>query len=330
MPLPKKEPPATPSDDDSEIRIGISSCLLGEKVRYDGGHKRDAFLNDTLGQFVSFVPVCPEFEIGMGVPRESVRLVRDGEQLRMVAPKSGTDYTTKMVSYSRRRSKELAADDLCGYIFKKDSPSCGLFRVRVFGKGDTPTRNGRGLFAQAMTERFPLLPVEEEGRLHDARLRENFFERVFAYWRVKRQFRARWSVGSLVAFHAREKLLLMAHDPKSYSELGQLVATAKGRDRRELADEYMSGFMAILAKIATTRKHTNVLQHILGYFKKTLDADDRAELLEVIDDFHAGRVPLIVAVTLFRHHVRRQRVDYLSEQTYLAPHPKELMLRNHV
>lgn len=313
-----------------EIRIGISACLLGQEVRFDGGHKRDAYIDGTLSQFVRFVPVCPEVDIGLGTPRESLRLVRDGDRVRMIAPKSGTDHTTTMERYSSRKAKQLAGEDLCGYIFKKNSPSCGIHRVRLYDQNGVPSKTGRGLFADAMLARYPSLPAEEEGRLQDPRLRENFFERVFAYRRLKDLFRSRWRTGDLVRFHASEKLLLMAHDPRAHSGLGRLVASAKGRDRRELASEYETGFMEVLGKIATTRKHTNVLMHILGHFKKLLSSEDRREILALIEDFRRGHVPLVVPVTLARHHVRRHNVEYLMHQSYLDPHPKELMLRNHV
>ena len=180
------------------------------------------------------------------------------------------------------------------------------------------------------TRRHSLLPVEEEGRLRDPRLRENFFERVFAYWRMKSLFSSRWRVGDLVRFHTAEKLLLMAHDPKAHSLLGRVVAGAKGRPRRELIEEYETAFMEILKKLATLRKHTNVLHHVLGHFKKLLTPEDRSEILQVIEDFRRGHVPLVVPVTLLRHHVRRHEVTYLAGQSYLEPHPKQLMLRNHV
>jgi uncharacterized protein YbgA (DUF1722 family)/uncharacterized protein YbbK (DUF523 family) len=273
------------------------------------------------------------------VPRETVRLVTREGRTRMVAPASGTDWTEPMEALARARVEKLTKDDLDGYVLKKDSPSCGMERVRRFpasadapaGTG-VPTKDGRGLFAAALMERFPLLPVEEDGRLQDAELRENFVERVFAYRRVRSLFApgSRWTVGDLVAFHSAEKLLLMAHDPATYTALGKLVAGAKARPRAELAEAYARTFMAGLAKIATTRKHTNVLQHMAGYFKKSLDDGDRAELRACIEDFHRGLVPLVVPLALVRHHVRRQKVDYLAGQTYLEPHPKELMLRNHV
>jgi uncharacterized protein YbgA (DUF1722 family)/uncharacterized protein YbbK (DUF523 family) len=316
-------------DTEHPIRIGVSSCLLGARVRFDGGHKRDDFLVNTFGEWVQWVPVCPEVEVGMGTPRESVRLVREGGDVRMLAPKSGHDWTDAMRTYSAQRVQKLAAAELSGYVLKKDSPSCGMERVRVYGEG-MPIKSGRGIFAEALLARFPNLPVEEEGRLCDPGLRDNFVERVFAYHRARRFFSGRWTVGGLVAFHTAHKLQLMAHAPASYETLGRLVARAKGVPRDELRETYETEFMRGLKVIATTRRNTNVLLHILGYFKKLLDAEARAELFGVIDDYRRGLVPLVVPITLIRHYVRLHSVAYLAGQVYLEPHPKELMLRNHV
>ena len=316
--------------DPADIRIGISACLLGEEVRYDGGHKRDRFITDTLGRFVRYLTVCPELELGLGVPREPIRLERGREGLRLVGTRSRREHTAAMLAYARQRLAELEAAELSGFILKKGSPSCGMERVRVHTESGGAERNGRGLFAEALIERLPLLPVEEEGRLGDPALRENFFERVFAYRRLRGLFDARPCMGELVRFHSREKLLLMAHDAGSYRELGRLVAGRKGRPGAGLAREYQTLFMRGLTRIATRRKHTNVLQHIQGHFKKLLPADDRRELAALIADYHQGIVPLVVPVTLIRHHLGRHDLPYLAEQSYLEPHPKELMLRNHV
>ncbi|MEW6758340.1 MAG: DUF523 and DUF1722 domain-containing protein [Acidobacteriota bacterium] len=313
-----------------EVRVGISACLLGQNVRFDGGHKHDHFLTDTVGPFVTYVPICPEVEVGMGTPRESIRLERHGEAIRLVAPKSKTDHTEAMEAYARRQVDALAAEDLSGYILKKDSPSCGMERVRVYGEKGMAERNGRGLFAEELLRALPLLPVEEEGRLNDPRLRDNFFVRVFAYRRLKALFSGRWTVGGLVAFHTAEKLLLLAHDPKGYSQLGRLVAGAKGRPRAEVSLEYARTFMGSLTRLATTKKNLNVLQHIAGYLREALSPEERRELHGVLEDYAAGLVPLVVPLTLVRHYVRLHSVTYLRGQTYLEPSPKELMLRNHV
>ena len=312
------------------IRLGISACLLGERVRFDGGHKRDPFLVESLGQFVEWVPVCPEVESGLDAPRESMRLVQVEGQVRLLTNKTTSDHTDNMRRYARRRVEELGGDQLFGFVLKKDSPTCGLERVKVYGTGGVPMKSGRGLFADALVTRFPMLPVEEEGRLNDPRLRENFIERAFAYRRLAAVFASRWSMGDIVRFHTIHKLTLMAHRPESYQRLGRLVASGKSMGRRDFQDRYSSGFMTALSAIATPRRQANVLQHMLGYFKDTLDRGDRAELLTLIASHAAGQVPLVVPLTLFAHHIRRCGVTYLAEQTYLQPHPVELMLRNHV
>jgi uncharacterized protein YbgA (DUF1722 family) len=244
--------------------------------------------------------------------------------------KTSIDLTEAMERYSRSRVAALADEDLSGYVLKKDSPSCGLERVKVYDRHGTPARGGRGLFAAALVEAFPHLPVEEEGRLADPRLRDNFIERVFAYWRLRGLFASRWTVGDLVRFHTAHKLLVLAHAPERYRRLGRLVAGARGMARRNLEQRYVAGLMDALAELATTRRHTNVLQHMAGYFKDRLDAASKRELAGTIDDYRRGLVPLVVPLTLIRHHARTLDVAYLAGQTYLEPHPKELMLRNHV
>jgi uncharacterized protein YbgA (DUF1722 family)/uncharacterized protein YbbK (DUF523 family) len=316
---------------DRPIKIGISACLLGEAVRFDGGHKRDAFLTETLAPYVEWVAVCPEVEIGLGTPRESIRLTRSAAGVRLVGTKSGTDHTASMRRFARRRVAQLARADLDGYVLKKDSPSCGLHRIRVYGDaGQPPVRTGRGLFAAELVRRLPELPVEEEGRLSDARLRENWVERVFVHARLKQLFRARWKVSDLVAFHTAHKLQLLSHSAEDARRLGRLVAGARALSRAELAAAYGSGLMSALTRLATTRKHANVLEHAAGHLKRRLDPESRAELAVLIRDYRMGLVPLIVPTTLIRHHVRRLGITYLDGQTYLEPHPKELMLRNHV
>lgn len=313
----------------ASIRIGISSCLVGDHVRYNGGHCRNSYVCDILGPFVEFVTVCPEVEIGLGTPRETIRLVRQGRQIRLQSSRGGEDLTDKMRRYSSKRVRELQRLELSGYVLKKDSPSCGMERVRVHGEKSVQ-RDGRGIFADVLMAACPDLPVEEEGRLNDARLRENFVERVFAYRRLKDLFSGRWTHGDLVCFHTAEKFLLLAHDPTVYRSLGRLVANSNKANRRELSQQYTSTFMQGLRRLATTRKNCNVLQHILGYFRKTAPVTDRQELEGLIEDFRRGLVPLIVPITLIRHYARTYDATYLNGQTYLAPHPKELMLRNHV
>ena len=311
------------------IRIGISACLLGHEVRFDAGHKRNAFLTETFGRFVEWVPVCPEVECGLGTPRESMRLVR-GDGVRLLTVKTRVDLTAQMERFSGSRVAALSGEDLSGYVLKKDSPTCGLERVKIYDRHGTPVRGGRGLFAAALVDAFPHLPVEEEGRLADPRLRDNFVERVFAYRRLRSLFVARWTVGDVVRFHTAHKLLLLAHAPEAYRQLGRMVAGARGLSREVLEQRYIDGFMQALAQLATARLHTNVLQHMAGYFKDRVDAASKRELAETITDYRDGLVPLVVPLTLLRHYVRRFEVAYLAGQTYLQPHPKELMLRNHV
>jgi uncharacterized protein YbgA (DUF1722 family)/uncharacterized protein YbbK (DUF523 family) len=312
-----------------QIRIGVSSCLLGMNVRFDGGHKKDSFVTGPLARFVEFVPVCPEVEVGMGTPRPTIRLERRGAEVRLVEPKGGADHTEAMRRWAESRLDGIERQDLCGWVLKKDSPSCGMERVRLYHKG-TATKEGRGIFAEALLARFPLLPVEEEGRLNDPWLRENFVERVFAYRRLKDLFAGRWTLGDLVRFHTAEKLLLLAHDPEAYRRLGRLVAGAKGAPREEVRSRYGEIFMHALARVAKAGKQANVLQHMAGYLKDQLPPEEKRELHEAIADFRKGLVPLVVPVTLLRHHVRKHGIAYLQGQTYLEPHPKELMLRNHV
>lgn len=311
------------------IAIGVSSCLLGERVRYDGGHKHDRYLTDTLGAFFRFVPVCPEAGCGLSTPREAMRLERDDDGVKLITRMSRIDHTDRMLAWCRRKVVELEAEDLCGFIFKKDSPSSGLFKVKVYSKG-MPVKAGRGLFADAVVRHFPLLPVEEEGRLHDMALRENFIERVFAFRRWKDLVAGGKEIGRLVEFHGNHKLLLMAHSPEGQRELGKLVAHGREMGCDELFARYEELFMKTLALLATPRKNTNVLQHIAGYFKKELTKEEKVELQGVIGDYHARLVPLVVPVTLLRHYVKKFGQEYLLRQVYLSPTPTELMLRNHV
>ena len=311
-------------------RVGISACLLGQTVRYDGGHKRDQFLTHVLGRYVDWVPVCPELEVGMGVPREPVRLVGSTKDPRMIAEHSHTDWTEKMQAYARRRVTALASMRLDGYVFKKDSPSCGVERVRVYGMHGVATREGKGLFARALTDRIPLLPTEEEGRLSDLRLRENFVERIFAHHRWQRLLEERPSPRRLDEFHARHKLLLLAHSESHLRRLGRLVARAGKGPLPPVLQQYGAVFMQGLSVPATTRKHANALEHMMGYFSRQIESGERAELVEIVREYRRGRLPLGVPITLIHHYLNKFRVAYLLKQVYLDPDPRELMLRNHV
>ena len=315
----------------SAVRLGASACLLGERVRFDGGHKRDRFLLNGLGPWVEWVPVCPEVGIGLGTPRASIRLEGTADAVRLVEPRSGADLTERMRTWSREQVEQLAAADLHGFVLKKSSPSCGLFRVRVYAGSGVPSKDGRGVFATELVKGLPLLPVEEEGRLGDPRLRESFVERVFAYRRLRTMLRDDPTPRGVVEFHTRHKLALLAHDPERYRALGRIVAGAGARPWAELATEYAGLFMETLAVLASPGRHVNVLQHIAGHFKREIDAEDRAELADAFERYRLGRLPLIVPLTLVRHHLRRHPVgDWAREQVYLNPYPAELMLRNRV
>ncbi|MBN2227279.1 MAG: DUF523 and DUF1722 domain-containing protein [candidate division Zixibacteria bacterium] len=313
------------------INVGVSLCLLGENVRYDGGHKRDPFVADLLGEFFQFVPVCPEVELGMGVPREAVQLAGDTDRPRMIGRQTRRDWTVRMERFSRIRAGQLAQHNLAGYIFKAKSPSCGIQRVKVFKKPGHPADyKGVGLFAREIQHQYPLLPVEDEGRLHDIRIRENFITRVFAYHRFRNVFDGTYHRRDAVAFHTAQKYLILAHSAKHYTELGQLVANIKRYSPGEFRDRYCALFMEALAFKTTVKKNVNVLHHMVGFFKKHLDSGDKRYFLSVIDDYHRELVPLIVPITLIKQYVSKFNIDYLADQVYLTPHPKELMLRNHV
>lgn len=311
-------------------KVGISACLLGQKVRYDGGHKRDFYLTEIFGRFVDWVPVCPEVELGMGVPRETVRLVGTAKRVRMIAEKSRKDWTLAMRHFAALRTSELAPVKLSGYIFKKNSPSCGIEKVRVYSSSGMPARDGRGLFAAAVMSRFPLMPVEEEGRLNDPALRENYIERVFAYARWQQTSAGAKSLGHLVQFHTTHKFLLLAHSERHYRQLGRLVASGRKQSLGSIYDQYGAVFMQALAIRASIKQHASVLEHMTGYFSQRLSPSERAELVELIRDYRKQLAPLIAPITLIRHYVKKYAVDYLKRQVYLCPSPKELMLRNHV
>jgi uncharacterized protein YbgA (DUF1722 family)/uncharacterized protein YbbK (DUF523 family) len=312
------------------IRLGISRCLLGEDVRFDGGHKRDRFLTDLLGRYVEWVPVCPEVEAGLGTPREAMRLVGDGRHPRLLTIKTGRDQTAAVETMATARLPELEALDLSGYVFKKDSPSCGIERVRLYNRHAKPSRRGVGLFARAFMERFPLIPVEEEGRLYDPLLRENFIERVFCYRRWRDLLQNGVTTHDLVRFHTIHKYLLLSHSPQQYQALGRLVAENRRCRPKDLARRYGERFMKTLAVKATVRKQVNVLHQLLRYFKDRLGLQEKTELLGAIEAYHRRVTPLIVPLTLIKHYARLFGVEYVGDQVYLNPHPMELMLRNHV
>jgi uncharacterized protein YbgA (DUF1722 family)/uncharacterized protein YbbK (DUF523 family) len=313
-----------------KIKLGISTCLLGENVRYDGGHKLDRFLTETLGQYVEYVPVCPEVECGLTIPREAMHLEGDPESPRLVTIRTKQDMTDRMIQWGRKRVAELERRNLCGFIFKSDSPSSGMERVKVYNEKTMPVKKGVGIFARIFMEHFPLLPVEDEGRLHDPELRENFIERIFALKRWRELLEKRESRGNIVDFHTRHKLLILSHSPKFYQMMGKLVAKAKDTPSKELYQKYQSLLMESLSLKTSAKKNANVLQHMLGYFKEQLSSDEKQELLEVIDHYKKEYIAPIVPITLIQHYVRKYNQPYLKQQVYLNPHPLELQLRNHV
>jgi len=333
MPQPANRTAADGSDAaplKQKLRLGISSCLLGDLVRFDGGHKKDDFLVRVLGDYVEWIRVCPEVDIGLGTPRESIHLERRAGEIRLVGVRSGADHTEKMREYARDKSAEITGWDLRGYVLKKDSPSCGMERVRIYDANNVPSKDGVGMFAEALLERNPLLPVEEEGRLRDPRLRENFIARIYAYDRWLNLKASGPKARDVIAFHTAHKLLLLAHSPEHYRVLGKLVAEAGLLPIDELLARYETDLMAGLKRVASPGRHTNVLQHLAGFLKDELDAADKAELHDIIGEYRAGHVPLITALTLLNHHLRRLGHAWVEAQAYLAPYPRELALRSAV
>jgi uncharacterized protein YbgA (DUF1722 family)/uncharacterized protein YbbK (DUF523 family) len=326
----KKRTGLTIKEMTEKIKLGISTCLLGEKVRYDGGHKLDHFLAETLGQYVEYVPVCPEVECGLPVPRESMHLEGDPESPRLVTTHTKKDMTDRMLQWARKRVVELEKEDLCGFIFKSNSPSSGMEQVRVYNERGTPIKKGAGIFARIFMEHFPLLPVEDEGRLHDPKLRENFIERIFALKRWREVLAKKESRGNLVDFHTKHKLLILSHSPKHHQMMGKLVAHAKDLLLKELYGQYQNLLTEALRFKTTPKKNANVMQHMMGYFRRELTSDEKMELLEFIQLYRKEYVPLIVPITLINHYVRKYNQPYLKKQVYLNPHPVELQLRNHV
>ncbi len=328
-PLSVRVPAPARGGGEQPIRLLVSACLLGQRVRYDGGHKYDAFVVESLGRFVQWEPVCPESDCGMPTPRPSMHLVASPEGPRLVS-RTGVDLTEQMRRFAAERLRRLEELELCGYICKKDSPSSGMTRVKVYGARGTAERIGVGLFTGAFMERFPLVPVEEEGRLHDPVLRAAFIERVFCRRRWLDLVRRGRSRRALIAFHTDHKLLLLAHGAAPLAALGRLVAAGKSRATAELFAAYERAFAAALARPATVKQTSNVLEHMVGYFKRELTRDEKAELLESIAAYRRGLVPVLVPLTLLKHYVRKYGNEYLARQVYLAPYPEELMLRNHV
>lgn len=311
------------------IRVGISSCLLGNEVRFDGGHKRNRFVTDVLSECFEFVPYCPEMAIGMGAPRPPIRLVTKGGDTRVVGVRdAGLDVTQPLREYSERTAGRL--DKLHGFILKKDSPSCGMSRVKLYNESGMAERSGVGVFAEAIMSANPLLPVEEEGRLNDAALRDNFITRVYVYARWKQLQDEPLTAARLLDFHTRHKYLLLAHSPVDYRLLGQMLSKLDGIDLEATAERYITRMMQALARPATRKQHSNVLQHLLGYLKGRLDNALRRDLGDAIEGYRRGDYPLVVPVRLLQHQLLACPNAYLGAQVYLDPHPVSLRLRNAV
>ena len=313
-----------------DIKLGVSTCLLGEKVRYDGQHKLNHYLTDMLGKYVQWVPVCPEVECGLPVPREAMHLAGNSDSPRLVTVKTDIDHTNRMQKWCAKKLKELEKENLCGFVFKSKSPSSGLLNVKVFNAKGSPVKNGVGLFAKAFTERFPLLPVEEEGRLNDAGLRNRFIDHVAVYSRWLEYLNTDGSVKGLQNFHARHKYMIMAHSPKDVATLGRFAADANKNNLKQTQSEYIQLLTSVLHLQATVRKNTNVLQHIAGYFKKDLEDFEKQELQKSIEEYHQKFFPLLATLVLLQHFSRKYNKQYLLEQYYLAPSPIELYLKYHV
>lgn len=313
-----------------KIKIGISTCLLGEKVRYDGQSKPDHYLIDTVGRFVEWVPVCPEVECGLPVPREAMHLEGTPDKPVLITTKTRKDITPRMTKWIKKRLKELETEGLCGYIFKTKSPSSGMRDIKYFKPDGSQGKQGPGIFARAFMEHFPYLPVEDNGRFHDPGLRENFIERVFALHRWNQFLAVDGSVKGLIEYHTQMKYTLMAHSPKKQKELGKLLADTKALNKKELMERYIADVLKALKMEATVKKNTNVLQHMMGYFRNLITPDEKDELGSLIEQYHTCLIPLIVPVTLINHYTRKYEEPYLKKQFFLNPFPAELMLRNHV
>lgn len=311
------------------LRLGISSCLLGNNVRYDGGHKLDRFIRDTLGKYVEFVPVCPEVECGMPVPREAMRLVGDIDEPRLRTIRSGVDLTDQMQTWAADKNGWLAEQDLCGFIFKSKSPSSGMQGVKVYSEKGMPQQKGVGIFARAFMARFPDIPVEDDGRLHDPGLRENFIERIFVMRRWQDVAAAKPALAPLIAFHSHHKYLILAHSPKHYLAMGRLVAHASEMDREQVFADYLQQLSEALRVRTTKAKLYNVLEKSMGHFKKVLTVWEKQELLDVFQRFKDSQLPLIVPIILLNHYIRKYEEPYLRDQFFFHPHPMELKLRNY-
>lgn len=309
------------------IKIGISACLAGEKVRFDSGHKRFNFCMDELAKHVEYKMFCPEVAVGLPIPRPTIRQVRVGDTIKVCRPDGTGDVGPQLTEYGKKVATEQASM-LSGFVFCAKSPSCGMERVKVYNEAGTGnTSEGVGFFAEQIMMHNPLLPCEENGRLNDIHLRENFVTRVYTLHNWQQLVKQPLTVHLLTQFHSRYKYLLMAHNYKGYRELGNLLGTYVGDDITALADEYILGLMRALKRPASRKNNTNTLMHLQGYFKKYVSKVEKQEMSEAIDEYRQGLVPLYVPLTLLKHHLKVHPNEYLEKQVYFNPYPNQLKLR---
>ncbi len=314
----------------SKIPVGVSQCLLGEQVRFDGGHKRSRYITDVLSEYMDFHGVCPEVAIGLGIPRKPIRLiVTDGQTRVRGVENADLDVTDALTEQADLAVSQLP--DICGYVFMQNSPSCGVFGMKRYGEnGYSIDSKGRGAYAKRLMELMPLLPVEEAGRLNDAGLRDNFITRVFAYHDWKTRVAPEPSAKKLIDFYSRYKYQVMAHHVPSYFSIGKYLANLAQRDIETSCREFFQLFMTALSHHATRKGNTNAMMHLRGYLKQHIDTQDKQELSTLIESYNAGRVPLVVPLTLLKHHLLKLDNPYLKSQTFWSPHPENLGLRNHI
>ncbi|MAD43266.1 MAG: hypothetical protein CL623_12875 [Arcobacter sp.] len=313
------------------MKLGISSCLLGTNCRYDGGHSRDRFITDMLGDYFEFVPYCPERMI-FTTPREAIRLVRAEDDIRVKTSAGNVDVTDKLVDISKELANQIQEDELCGFILKSKSPTCGLERVKVYpsGKNQMSEKNGVGVFAKQIKDKYPLLPIEEEGRLGDAWLKENFLMQIFSYKDIFEFLKTNPAAKDLVEFHTSYKYMIYAKSHQSYKELGQIVANHEKRDIKIVIEDYKHAFLKAISLKGSISNTYNVLLHLYGYFKKDISKDEKTEILDTLEEFKSGLIPLIAVVKILNLYIKRFDIEYLKTQKFLNPYPKELALRSKV
>lgn len=312
---------------DSKAKIAVSSCLLGNSVRFNGGHCKDKFICNQLSDFFDMMSFCPEVEMGMPVPRPTLRLVETAQGERLICPQTGDDYTEQIIAYSKEKVKALAEHNLSGIILKSASPSCGLFRVKKYTPAGNPNYRSNGFFARTLKDYFPTLPIEEEGRLNDAGLRENFIYRVYTFqdWQ---EVKASHKIHELFQFHARHKYRLMAHNQNTVRLLGHYLANHTERSIEDTIEHYEKTFFKEISTPPSRKNHANSLAHVMGYFSKKISSEERQSLAKLIDDYRNNLIPLIVPMTRIRYYLDRFKDPYIDQQIYLYPHPAELKLLN--